>query len=340
LSTLRKLSLNGCGLHVSAMDALTSLELKGCAVTAALPLSSEMEHLTLRNNWFGPDQADWGQVMKLEQWMNLKTLDVTALTNFDNARVAAIGLMKNLESLTLNGCPQVTDFSFLRGLVSLRTLHVESNFDYAMLKHVNLHTFTARGFDASQLQCLETQTGLQSLRLVQMAPNLFDPVYVLATLLPNWPELHTLDVFYVPSLMDAQRFPVCPSVKCLKIDFCRSISDEKLQLLMTSFPNVEVFSAAFTRISDAGVLCLPVNLRDLNLRGCNITDAALPVIKGMRSLTSLDVAYTGIQHMRTLPRSLTSLDVSGCTQMCVDSARNLLRQKRMHFKIRNTFSIY
>jgi hypothetical protein len=173
-----------------------------------------------------------------------------------------------------------------------------------------------------------------------MAPNLFDPVYVLATLLPNWPELHTLDVFYIPSLMDTQRFPVCPSVKCLKIDFCKSISDEKLQLLMTSFPNVEVFSAAFTRISDAGVLCLPVNLRDLNLRGCNITDAALPVIKGMRSLTSLDVAYTGIQHMRTLPRSLTSLDVSGCTQMCVDSARNLLRQKRMHFKIRNTFSIY
>jgi hypothetical protein len=337
LGTLRKLSLTECGLHARAMGSLTSLELKGCAITHDLHLNRDLEHLTLHNNWFESDQADWAQVIKLEKLTNLKTLDVTALVSFDNSRMAAIGLMKNLESLSLFRCPQVTDFSFLRGLDALKTLHVESNFDWTVLKHLNLHMFGARWFEDAQLQHLESQTGLRSLRLVQSAPHQADPASVLSTLMLNWPDLHTLDLCYGPTLMGSHQFPVCPLVKCLKLNFCKSITDEKLKQLMASFPNVEVFSASFTRISDHGIAFLPVHLRDLNLRGCNITDVALPLLTCMRSLTTLDVAYTRIQNMLTFPKSLILLDLSGCTQNCVDSALKLASRRQV--KIRNAFSV-
>jgi hypothetical protein len=324
LSRLRKLSLSYCGLHVSAMGALTSLELKGCAITHALPLSSDLEHLVLRGNWFGSEHCDWPADMNLDSWVNLKVLDLTTIRQFDNARVAPIALMKNLESLTLNGCPEVTDFSFLEGLDLLKTLRVEANFDWTMLRHVQLHTLAARGFEVSSLEMLGTQRDLRSLRLVQSASHRFDPVGVLSRLMPHWPNLYSLDLFYCPNLMlEHHAFPVCPSLTCFKIDFCKFVTDEKLQLLMASFPNLEVFSATFTHVSDAGLALLPLSMRDLNIRGCSITDAALPSLMRMDSLTALDVGYTGIHHLPTLPNSLTFLDVTGCTQTCVDSALKL-----------------
>jgi hypothetical protein len=341
-ATLRKLTLVDCGLTADDIGTLTSLELKGCAVASGTPLSSTLEHLTLRGNCFGPERADWSDAMDPERWMNLKTLNLTMIRSFDNARVATISSMKNLESLTLNGCPYVTDFSFLAGLNALRTLRVEANFDWTMLKHVQLYILAARGFYTQDLQHLKTQTDLRSLRLAQSATPRLDPACVLSRLIPGWANLHTLDLFYCTALMATHRFPICPSVTCLKIDFCKFITDDKLAQLMISFPNVDTFSGDFTRISDAGIAHLHRRTRILNLRGCDITDAALPYISRMRCLTSLDIAYTHIEHIEHLskqPKSLTALDVSGCSQTCVEGASRL-SHTTSRIRVYNTFSIY
>lgn len=343
-TTLRKLTLIECeidfGLSPMNFGPLMSLELKGCVIAQLASLCSVVEHLTFRGNWFGPKYMDWSDEMKLENWPNLKTLDLMSISGLDNTRMAPIRLMKNLENLTIRQCPQVTDFSFLEGLDSLRTLRVDSRLDWTMLKHVRLHTLEAKDFEIQQLRHLETQTGLRSLRLDQTGTPLSDPGSVLSTMVSNWPKLHTLIFFNCPTLMTTHGFPVCPAVTCLKLDFCKLITDDKLRMLMISFPYLKTFSAAFTGITDLGVAHIPCSVQDLELRGCHITDDALPFLMHLRSLLSLDISHTKIQRVTMLPNSLQMLNVSGCIQSCVDSARKLLRKRRVKITNAISFSIY
>ena len=340
--TLRKLTLVECTVDcgTTTMDygPLVSLELKGCAIARLPSLYSTLEHLKFHGNWFGPQFVDWSDEMTLENWPNLKTLDLMSIDSLDNTRVAPIGRMKNLESLALSKCLRITDYSFLEGLDMLKALRIEGRFDWTMLKHVQLHSFAVRDFDIQDLHHLESQAELRSLRLDQARISALDPVAVLSNMVSKWPNLHTLDFFYCPTLMTTHGFPVCPAVTCLKLDFCKFITNDKLQMMMVSFPNLETFSAAFTGITDIGVAHIPYGVKDLELRGCYITEDALPFLMHLRSLTSLDIAHTKIQQVTMLPKSLQTLDVSGCIQSCVDSARRLTRKRRV--KITNTFSIY
>lgn len=117
--------------------------------------------------------------------------------------------------------------------------------------------------------------------------------------------------FNCPTLMTTHGFPVCPAVTCLKLDFCKLITDDKLRMLMISFPYLKTFSAAFTGITDLGVAHIPCSVQDLELRGCHITDDALPFLMHLRSLLSLDISHTKIQRVTMLPNSLQMLNVSG-----------------------------
>ena len=197
-----------------------------------------------------------------------------------------------------------------------------------MLKHLKLQVFSAREYHNSDLRHLVTQPDLRCLRLDQARSPCGDTAEVLSTLIAGWPHLRTLDLFYCTHLLTTHGFPVCPTVTCLKIDFCKLIDDSKLQALVRSFPNLEILSANFTQVSDSGLACLHGRFRELNFRGCNLTSAALVYFKPMRELTSLDIAYTKVQHVNALPKSLQVIDVTGCDLVCTTSTRKLLRYRR------------
>jgi len=289
-----------------------------------------LRHLTLNGNRVG-SEPDW--CVKLECLTKLKSLSITRVHDFDNSRARAIGNMTGLKRLSIKGCPRLNNYSFLQGLHSLRSLQVEMSFDWSMLKHLRLHVFAAMEFLIRDLDHLSTQRGLQSLRL---CTPLWDPGPKLSTLIADWPDLHTLDLGSCTHLSATRGLPVCPSVKCLKIDFCKLIDDDRLRALMFSFPNVQILSANFTRVSDAGVACVHKGVRGLSLRGCQITDAVLPLLRPMLFLTALDVAYSALRYVTVLPASLRTIDVTGCADSCIVSTHQLLRGGRVN--ILNSFS--
>jgi Leucine-rich repeat (LRR) protein len=334
--TLRELELThcatlhgdvGCLAHLTAernVGRLTHLTLDSCTIDQSFKLNDTLTHLVLRANCF--TNFEWDPDT-LDGLTNLKSLEITE-SSIDNIQALAITTMTRLETLTLKRCPFLTDYRFLEGLHLLRSLHVETSFDWSMLKHLKLHLFSVREYHNSDLRHLVTQPDLRCLRLDQARSPCGDTAEVLSTLIAGWTHLRTLDLFYCTHLLTTHGFPVCPTVTCLKIDFCKLIDDSKLQALMRSFPNLEILSANFTQVSDSGLACLHGRFRELNFRGCNLTSAALVYFKPMRELTSLDIAYTKVQKVNALPKSLQVIDVTGCNLVCTTSTRKLLRYRR------------
>jgi hypothetical protein len=76
-------------------------------------------------------------------------------------------------------------------------------------------------------------------------------------------------------------------------------------------------------------------MRDLSFRGCNLTSAALPFFKPMRRLESLDIAYTKVHHVTPLPKSLKTIDVTGCDGVSSTSMCKILSNKRI--KVTHSF---
>lgn len=325
-NSLRELELTHCAPLSGDFGRLTHLTLDACTIEPSFRLGDTLTHLALRANCFA--NLEWTpDDFTLDGLNNLKSLEITE-SSLDNIQAIAIGSMTRLESLTLKRCAFLTDYRFLHNLDLLRELHVETNFDWSMLKHLKLHVFSVREYHNSDLVHLATQPNLRCLRLDQARSPLGDPAEFLSTLIAGWPHLRTLDLFYCTHLLTTHGFPVCPSVTCLKIDFCKLVDDSKLQSLMRSFPNVEILSANFTQVSDSGLACVHGRSRELSFRGCNLTSAALAHFKPMRALESLDIAYTKVQDVNALPKSLRVIDVTGCDLACVISTRKLLRHRR------------
>jgi hypothetical protein len=331
--TLRDLELTQCAPVGGDLSSLRRLTLHNCTVQKVTKMSPVLEHLELNANYSAVDLEDWsGDAWDLGNLPNMKELIISTSHSLSNKHVAGVRNMRELEKLTMTCCPEVTDFSFLQGLSKLRYLKVSNNFDWSMIKHVELESFSATEFTLEDLLHLGGQRRLQFLRLDQGRGDVVgrvDPGPILMALLPQWPKLHTLDLFFCNQFVETQGFPLTPGLKCLKIDFCKLITDERLVNLLRSFPELEMLSIKFTRVSDVGLLGLPLSIRELALRGCVVTDKSLAVFAKLQNLTSLDIAHTQISRVDKLPKSLKTLYITGSSLLISPDHVLTLRRRRV-----------
>jgi hypothetical protein len=294
-----------------------------------------LQHLELNANYSKLGLEDWSAgAWDFGRLTKLKVLKLSSQHSLTNSHMAGVSRLRDLHRLHISSCSRVTDFSFLQGLNKLRHLHVSNTFDWAMLKHVELESFSATEFTLAQLLHLGTQRRLEFLRIDQGrgdSVHRVDPGPVLSSLLPRWPQLRMLDLFFCTQLLDTSGFTLCNALKCLKIDFCKLVDDHMLEQLLRSFPRLEVLSIKFTRVTDAGLEFLPTNLHDLALRGCAVTDHATPFLRALQFLAILDISYTKITQVNELPASLKTLYVSGDNGLI--SNESLLALGNKHVKI-------
>ena len=331
--TLRELELTQCGPVGGDLSTLRSLTLHNCIVEKVTKMSPDLEYLELIANYSATNLQDWSaDAWDLGKLTKLKELIISTSHSLANRHVAGVGRMHDLEKLAMTCCPDVTDFSFLQGLSKLRHLKVSNNFDWSMLKHVELESFSATEFTLEDLLHLSGQRRLQSLRLDQGRGDIVgrvDPGPILIALLPQWPNIHTLDLFFCNQFAETRWFPWTPGLKCLKIDFCKLITDEKLANLLHSFSDLELLSVKFTRVSDAGLAGLPPTIRDLALRGCAITDKSLAVFGKLKNLTSLDISHTKLSRVDKLPKSLKTLHITGSSALINPASVMTLRRRQV-----------
>ncbi len=329
---LRDLELTQCGPIGGDLSMLNRLTLHSCTIEQVHAMSPTLEYLELNANYSALDLEDWSaDAWDLKTLTRLKVLKISTSHSLQNDHAAGISHMADLHSLTLTSCPNVTDFSFLKSLSKLRHLQVSNTFDWSKLKHVELETFSATEFTLEQLLCLSSQRRLQFLRIDQgRGDHRVDPGPVLSSLLPQWQELRMLDLFFCTELIETGGFSVYAGLKCLKIDFCKHINDSKLKQLLLSFPCLEILSAKFTSVSDSSLAFLPRSINDLSVRGCSVTDRALPSLKALKNLTNLDISRTDITGIDQLPKSLKTLYITGSGSI---SPESLLILRRKHVKI-------
>jgi Leucine-rich repeat (LRR) protein len=330
---LRDLELTQCGPICGDLSSLHRLTLHSCTIEQVTKMSPSLEYLELNANYSALGSDDWSaDAWDLGLLTKLKVLKISTAHALTNKHMAGVRHMHELEHLTVTGCPNVTDFCFLEGLSNLRHLQVSNTFDWSMLKHVQLDSFSATEFDLEQLLYLGTQRRLQFLRIDQGRGDIInrvDPGPVLASLMPHWTNLRVLDLFFCTQLIDTSGFTLCAGLNCLKLDFCKLIDDHKLEHLLRSFPCLEILSLKFTRVSDKGLCYLPTSVRDLALRGCEaVTDNAMPFLRLLKGLTSLDISHTRVSKVDTLPRSLQTLYITGSGGLIGPESLLELRRRR------------
>lgn len=311
--TLRDLELTQCGPVRGDLRSLHSLKLHSCTIEHPVHLGPDLEYLELNANHSEHGPVEWS-AWDLGQLTKLTVLKLTSQHSLTNSHLVGVSRMHDLHRLHITSCSGVTDFSFLEGLSKLRHLQVSNTFDWAMLKHVELESFSATEFTLAQLRHLGTQRRLEFLRIDQGRGDIvhrMDPGPVLSSLLPQWPHLRMLDLFFCTQLIDTSGFTLCTTLKCLKIDFCKLVDNHMLEQFLHCFPQLEVLSIKFTRVTDAGLEFLPTRIHDLALRGCAVTDQAIPYLSALKNLTVLDISYTKITQVYALPASLKTLYVTG-----------------------------
>ena len=335
---LRELTMFQCSPIEGDLGNLQKLKLNGCVVNHISHMSPTLSSLDLHNtSWV--DRLDkmtvWGyeggwmpdQLHELESLQELKLAHCEFVTN---AFARSIGHLKRLRSLTIHGC-SLTDFAFIAELPNLQDLDVDHAFDWTVFRSASLRTLTLPCQDLSNLAMLKSQKELRMLRLrwhnamFLLGPDLSAE---LGQLLPCVPNLHTLDLSYWGEM---QGLPVCPSVRFLAVDGC-TIWDHNFATLAKSFPNLHTLSMAYTNITNAGLKLVPLSVRHLRIRGCNITDSGVHALGKLPQLHGLDIS--GCDVVRVVLSKTVKLLALGNNLHLEQS--HLLALRRRRVKIVNT----
>jgi hypothetical protein len=326
LGGVRHVDMIRCSPVGGDLRSARTIKLHHCLMTEDVQLSPKLRSFQV-NGYFNAFKRGWS----LRGMPSLQELNLTMCLNITNDQAAGIRYMKDLHTLTLLECELLSDFAFVTNLPALRVLTVSRNFDWQMLPHLTLDCFTSMRCDVSQLHLLASQSSLQIVRLHGYSDQ--DPAPALGDLLPQWPQLHTLDVSHWSHFLTTRGLAVFPSVKHLAVDHCTWLNNHELHILACSFPNLETFSAKRTRIGDDGLGILEFwklgrELRELSLSGCFVTDKGLLHLQSFPHLTRLDVSGCDIARVDKLPPSITELDVTHCHKLEIDSLMDL-RSRRV-----------
>jgi hypothetical protein len=325
---VRHLNLIRCSPVGGDLRSLRTLKLHHCIMAEDVQLSPKLRSFHV-NGYFNAFKRGWS----LHHMPSLQELNLTMCLNITDDQVSGISGMKNLHTLTLLECELLSNFAFLTNLSKLRVLTVSKNFDWRMLAHLKLDCFTAIRCDVSNLHWLASQPALRIVRLHGYSNQ--DPAVVLGDLLPKWPHLHTLDLSHWSHFLSTYGLAIFPSVKHLTVDHCTWINNHELHILACSFPSLESLSAKRTRIGDDGLGILQfwklgLELRELSLSGCFVTDRGLLHLQSFPHLTRLDLSECNIARVDKLPPSIAELDVTRCHKLEMDSVWTL---KARHVKI-------
>jgi hypothetical protein len=316
LGTLQKLKLHGCVVnHITRMNPnLTSLDLH------SMSWVDKMDNMTVWG-YEGGWTPDLLHELKMLQELKLSHCEFVT-----DELASSIGRLKNLHTLAIDGCFNLTNFNFIAELPALQNLDLTDVFDWTLFQRASLRTLTASCRDLAHLSTLKHQTALRTLRVRWhyqwgAAPDISVP---LGEVLPHLPHLHTLDL----SHWVIQSLPVCESVRCLVVDSCH-IKD----LLVASFPNLHALSMAFAGITNASLSLLPPTLRLLRIRGSVVTDEGLRHLDKLPQLRSLDISGCNNAHV-VLPKTVKLVALGNNYFLDQSEILALLRRRRV--KIVNT----
>lgn len=296
VGSLQTLHLRACSPVSGNLADLQTLKLHGCFMTGITHMSSTLRSLDLRNTRWG--STGW-TLDHLCELTSLRELTLFRCETLENTNAAGIGRMKDLHTLVLVECFNVTDFSFLAELPKLRSLTVPFFSKFSVLPRLNLESLTFLSVsivNVDDLSLVGSQTNLKFLSATCYSHKhtFFDPHPMLHELLPKLPSLHTLDLSNWAAL---QFFPPCPSVRQLVVDNCKAIRDNELFMLGVSFPNLEALGAANTDITDIGLGALQSHLprlKHLDISQCTISEEGLKSLKGLTLLQSLNISNCGV----------------------------------------------
>jgi hypothetical protein len=316
LGTLQKLKLHACVVnHITRMNPnLTSLDLHS---TSWVDQMDKMTVWGYEGGWT-PD--------RLHELKMLQELKLSHCEFVTDEFASSIGHLKNLHTLAIDGCFNLTNFNFIAELPALQNLDLTDVFDWTLFQRASLRTLTAPCRDLAHLSALKHQTALRTLRLRWhyhwgAAPDISVP---LSEVLLCLPHLHTLDLSY----WVIQSLPACESVRCLVVDSCR-IKDP----LVASFPNLHALSMAFAGVTNASLSLLPPTLRLLRIRGCAVTDEGLRHLDKLPQLRSLDISGCNNAHV-VLPKTVKLVALGN--NPFLDQSEHLALLRRRRVKLVNT----
>ena len=230
-------------------------------------------------------------VSSLAKLPNLKSLSMIR-ARITNDTVLALSALHNLQSLSLQGNPQITDVS-------------------ALAKLTSLHSLDLRLCQVTNLLPLENLTSLKVLRL-DNTKNTDATLVILCTSLKS---LQTLEISG-HDLSDVSPLAKLTSLQSLDLSGNGTITDASP---LTALRNLTFLNLSRnTRITNLSVLAGLHKLETLDLSECNqVTDWVALALANLRSLTSLNLMRTNITNLSLLAglHKLKTLDLSGCIQI-------------------------
>jgi len=294
------------------LERLESLDLHNCSLLTGQGVA-HLARLNLTNlKLEGCDCVDDDSVGFLAEISTLRTLDISS------SDITGTGLKKlqslRLEALDISHCRKIAsgDFSFAASLLILNlsyTLAADSDL-HGLPNLTSLRLETCNITDRA-LELVAKITTLQSLNVYNCVMITDDGLAHLANT-----RLKGVNLAFCKHVTDKglAELAQIPTLTRLNVDCCKQVGD----VGVSHFNNLTKLNVANTRVSNKGLedVGRMAELEVLYLDECNIDDAGLGLLVGLKNLNKLSLSGTAVTNrgLQWLPHFpfLQDLRLAGC----------------------------
>lgn len=296
-------------------------------------------------------------IEKLENLKKLKHLDFNHCNAVTNENWKKLGILENLESLSLMGT-QFCDLKILDNFMNLNHLDLSFNPNVKAenikgiaglkkLKHLNLQS--CQNITDKDLEEIDLLDKLETLKISNCKK-------VTGTCFKNMKRLQHLKVLYLWNInftdSTLENLNFFQDLEELYLSGCTNVSDEGFKKI-GNLKKLQILNLSRTHISSHGLegLVNAPNLKNLDLENCpNLKDDDLKIIAKAMNLQELNLSKTGISQdslKNILPlENLKKLNLHLCrnikssnevhfpknlVDLCLAECKNLKDFKNFHF---------